>query len=815
MHKLKIALRYLRKNRLTTSLNVLGLAVGIATFLLIQNHVNFERSYDQFYANSEEVFRLNTLWGFEGEEERYATTPPPLADVVREQIPEVEAICRVFYWSDYTMRADNDHERVFRETNAYAADEDFFKVLDYGLLAGDPETALKEPASVVLPKSAAIRYFGEEAFEKGEILGRQLLGGKDAGTPWNITGIMEDQPENSHLQFEMLVSSISYPDDLYRNQVWSWNIMHTYLRTKANSGADKDRLQAKLKQIAEEYTLANMSFAEANPEQLATVDFDYPLQAVTDIHLTSNYLREMRPNGNATYVKLFLWAAYLVLFMAVINFINLATAQATRRATETGVRKIMGASYGSLVRQHLTESLLTGVLAGLFALVLVTTWDQVATTWMGRTADMARYSEPEFLLQLAGLSVLTGLLAGLYPAIYLSRFASAEVLRGRQMKFVSDRGLRNGLLVFQLGLSMLLIAGSWTIYQQVKYFQDKELGFAKNNLLIIENDREIDERKDAFKTELETHPGIATAGFSNGLPGQTRYQMRNFRPEGQEDGTGLNWILADDSFLPTLDVEMIAGRNFQARSSRDSLGIILNEAGVRELNLENPIGHMLIKNEGRDDEERLQVIGVVKDFHLQSLHDEIPPLGFCYFKDFVFKDYISVRLTGDDVSGALAHVESRWEAFEPGVPLRYSFLDEDYNQLFASEVQLSRLFSVFTALAMLIAGLGLFGLISLLLAERVKEIGVRKVLGASLSQIVLLLSRQFLWLMVIAFVIAAPLVWYGSTQWLQNFAYAIDYGPGSILLAAGGIFLLGMLTVGVRALRAASANPVQALKNNE
>ena len=233
-----------------------------------------------------------------------------------------------------------------------------------------------------------------------------------------------------------------------------------------------------------------MSFAEANPEQLATVDFDYPLQAVTDIHLTSNYLREMRPNGNATYVKLFLWAAYLVLFMAVINFINLATAQATRRATETGVRKIMGASYGSLVRQHLTESLLTGVLAGLFALVLVTTWDQVATTWMGRTADMARYSEPEFLLQLAGLSVLTGLLAGLYPAIYLSRFASAEVLRGRQMKFVSDRGLRNGLLVFQLVLSMLVIAGSWTIYQQVKYFQDKELGFAKNNLLIIENDRD-------------------------------------------------------------------------------------------------------------------------------------------------------------------------------------------------------------------------------------------------------------------------------------------------------------------------------------
>lgn len=815
MHKLKIALRYLRKNRLTTSLNVLGLAVGIATFLLIQNHVSFERSYDQFYADSEEVFRLNTLWEFEGEAERYATTPPPLADVVREQVPEVEAICRVFYWSDFTMRADNNHERVFRETNAYAADEDFFAVLDYGLLAGDPETALKEPASVVLPKSTAIRYFGEKAFEQGEILGRQLLGGKDAGTPWNITGIMEDQPQNSHLQFDMLVSSNSYPDDLYRNQVWSWNIMHTYLRTHAHSGAARAGLQAKLKQIAETYTLPNMPFTEATPEQLATVNFDYLLQPITDIHLTSNHIREMRPNGNATYVKLFLWAAYLVLFMAIINFINLATAQATRRAAETGVRKIMGASYGSLVRQHLTESLLTGALAGLFALLLVLAWDQVATTWMGREVDPMRYWTPAFLSQLAGLSLLTGLLAGLYPAIYLSKFASTDVLRGRQVKFVTDRGLRNGLLVFQLGLSMLLIAGSWTIYQQVKYFQDKELGFAKNNLLIIENDREIDERKDAFKAELENHPGIASAGFSNGLPGQSRYQMRNFRPEGQEDGTGINWVLADDTFLPTLDMEIIEGRNFQARSSRDSMGIILNEAGVKALNLQNPIGHMLIQNEGRDDETRVQVIGVVKDFHLQSLHDEIQPLGFCYFKDYVFKDYISVRLTGDDVSGAIAHVEQLWEAFEPGVPLRYSFLDEDYNQLFASEVQLSRLFSVFTALAMLIAGLGLFGLISLLLAERVKEIGIRKVLGASLSQIVLLLSKQFLWLMLVAFLLAAPLVWYGSMQWLQNFAYRIDYGPASILLAAGGIFLLGMLTVGLRALRAATANPVQALKNNE
>lgn len=811
---MKITFRYLLKNRRTTSLNVLGLAVGMATFLLITNYVQQENSYDQFYEKSEEVFRVNTLWGFEGDEERYATTPPPLAEVIRSEIPEVEAVCRVFNWSDFTMRADNDFEKVFRETEVYAVDESFFQVLDYGLLAGDPKTAFAEPASVVLPRSAAVRYFGETAVQEGKVLGRQLLGGKDAGTPWQITGIMEDQPANSHLQFTMLVSASSYPDDLYRNQVWTWNIMHTYLRTEATTPLAREQLQAKLQKIATTKTLPNMPFAEANPEQMATVNFDYPLQPITDIHLTSNYLREMRPNGNATYVKLFSWAAYLVLFMAIINFINLATAQATRRAAETSVRKILGASYSSLVRQHLSESVLTASLAGGLTLLLIIGWQESATTWLGVMPKESTFSMPVFWLKLVGLCLFTGVTAGLYPALFLSRSTTLDALRGRQAKLVSDNSLRNSLLVVQLALSMALMAGSWLIYQQVNYFQEKELGFAKNNLLVIENDREIEERKDVFKEELLRHPGISAVGFSNGLPGQPTYQMRNFRAEGIEEGTGLNWILADDSFLPTLDLELLQGENFSIGNSRDSTGVILNETAVKQLGIENPLGQVLIKNEGRDDEERLQILGVVKDFHLQSLHQEIAPLAFCYFKDYVFKDYISVRLSEEDVSGAIAHVENSWSAFEPDVPLRYSFLDENYNELFKSEVQLSKLFGIFTLLACLIAGLGLFGLVSLLLTQRVKEIGIRKVLGASLGQIVLMLSRQFLLLLGIAFVIVVPLFWYGSTQWLQNFVYRIDLTPTPLIGAGLGVLLLAILTVGIRTTQAAMANPVEALRND-
>ena len=395
----------------------------------------------------------------------------------------------------------------------------------------------------------------------------------------------------------------------------------------------------------------------------------------------------------------------------------------------------------------------------------------------------------------------------------LSRFRPVEALKGLRRSGISDRGLRNGLVVFQLALSIILIAGSLLVQQQVQYFHDTELGFVRDGVLVIENDREIDERKDAFKGELMNHPGIVQAAFSNGLPGQPSYQMRNFRAEGRDVSTGVHWILADDTFLPTLGLELVAGENFRLHSSQDSMGIILNESAAALLGLDDPVGNYILKNEGRDDEERLQVVGVVEDFHLQSLHQEIQPLAICFFKDFVFKDYISVRLQGQDVAGAIEHVERSWQAFEPDVPLRFSFLDENYNRLFSSEVQLGKVMGSFTFLAILIACLGLFGLITLALEERVKEIGIRKVLGASTGEIVLLFSRKFLLLVGLAFLIAGPLIWYGGRRWLEDFAYSVDLGLGTILAAGAGALLLAGLTVGIKSARAALANPVDSLRS--
>lgn len=813
MFHIKTILRRLLKDRYYTTINVVGLGVGMAAFLMIINYVRYEQSFDTFFRETDEIFRVTTLWSFDGDQEHYAATPPPLRDAIAADIPEVEAVVRIFQWSDFTMRPDDDHENVFRETNVLAVDSDYFKVFDYGLLTGDAETVLKEPRSVVLPRSVAVKYFGEEAVADGNIVGRKLLGGKDAGTVWEVTGMMEDMPANAHFDFEFLISANSYPDDLYRNQVWAWNRMHTYLRTSAKTSAQLAALQTKLRKIADDNTRPNMPFAESEPERLASVNFDYPLQALTDIHLHSDLLRELRPNGNIAYVNTFMIVALLVIGMAIVNFVNLATAQVTKAAANTGVHKILGANYRQLVGQHLLGSLIVCTIAGALAVVFALGMQSSLSKWLGDSGLSKMALNTQFGLTLLGLVLGTALLAGSYPAISLSRFKPLAALQGRQLQRFSDRYLRNGLVVLQLALSIMLIAGGLVVYQQVNYFQEKELGFAKNNLLIIENDREIEERKDVFKQELLQHPGVVSAGFSNALPGQSQYQMRNFRMEGNDFATGLFWCRADDTFLPTLDIEVLSGENFRTLSSRDSNGVILNEAAVSWLRLEeDPIGKTLIKNEGEDDEERLTVLGVVKDFHLQSPHQEIKPLAITFFQDFVFKDYVAVRLGEEDIRGALAHIKETWKAFEPDVPMQYSFLDENYDQLFRSEVQLGKVFGLFAGLAAFIAAIGLLGLITLALTERVREIGIRKVLGASVGQVISLFSKQFIMMVGIAFLIAAPLIWYAAQTWLTDFAYRIDLSPWPILLA--GLFTLGLalLTVGLQSARAGMANPVDVLR---
>lgn len=811
----KIAWRNLLKYRLVSTLNILGLAIGMAACLLIFQFVQYELSYDRFYEDHEEIFRLNTLWQGTESGNQYATTPPPLAQAIRDEMgDDIEGVTRIFYWSDFTMRPDDNFEKVFRETNVYAADRDFFKVLDHGLLAGDPNTALTEPASVVLPKSAAIRYFGEQAFDEGRILGRQLMGGKDAGTPWKVTGVIADQPPNSHLKFDFLISSSTYPRDLHESKVWTWNMCHTYIRVP-KSILDRPEGLASIKQklagIVNKYALP---FMDTTPEQYAAAgnQMIYVMQGLGDIHLQSNFLREMRPNGSLAYVRIFILIGLFVVLIACINYINLFTAQATKRAREVGVRKVMGADKRSLIPQFLLESFLLVCISGLIAMGMVEGFKSIGIK-MGLDLSFLNYFGNQWILIFGALlTLLVSLIAGFYPAFYLSHFRPIDVLKGKHSRRFGDGQIRNTLVTFQFVISIGLIASTFVVQQQVQLFQNEKLGFDKENVLVIENDREIEERGLEFREELKRHPGITQASFSSGIPGQSSYMMRDFTVEGSEHSEGISWYRIDEEQLATLKIKLLAGENFDRDKTTDKKGILLNEAAIKKLGLTGPLGKYIIKNRGEEDEERLRIIGVLENFHFESLHHQVRPIALQFFQDFVFKDYVSIRLAAGNPASAIAHVEATWKAFEPDVPLRYSFLDSDYDALYKSEIQLGQMFGLFTGLAIFIACLGLFGLVTFNTEQRTKEIGIRKVLGATAGNIMMMISKDFLRLVLLAMIIAVPLVWYLMNQWLNNFAFRIELQWWMFLAAGASAMIIALATISIQSIKAAMNNPVESLR---
>ncbi|MEM8907560.1 MAG: FtsX-like permease family protein, partial [Bacteroidota bacterium] len=684
-------------------------------------------------------------------------------------------------------------------------------VFEHGLLEGNPATLLTEPSSIVLPKSAAIKYFGQAAYDQKQIIGRNILGGKDGGTPWKVTGIMADQPDHSHLDFEFLISSSSYPDDLHRSNNWSWPFMHTYLRTHPQQN-DPQLLAQKLKGIVKQYALPFLG-NEATDFEEEKVFLSYVPQRLTDIHLTSNYLREMHPNGNKTYVQIFVLTAFFILLIASVNYINLFIAQSTKRAKEIGIKKVIGATRKQLIQQFLAESFLAVGIATLLSLMMIELFRTSSSFFFSDAFSVNFINYTELLLAALVLMVVVGFVAGSYPAFHLTQFSSSAALKGKLRMGLRHSGVRNSLIVFQFVISIGLMVCTTIVNQQVHFFQSKGLGFQKENVLIIENDREIEGQAQVFKQALLEHSQIKRVSFSNGLPSLAAYKMREFNQEGSTIKKGINWYQMDGDHLATLNIDLVAGRTFQTESPVDSFSILINEATAKLLSLEDPIGKYLIKNQGADDEERLRIIGVIKDFHFESLHHAVKPLAIQFFKGFVFKDYISVRLTGQDLPNTIAHIEKTWKQFEPGVPLRYHFLEKSYDALFKSEQRLASVFNLFSGLAIIIACLGLFGLAAFITEQRTREIGIRKVLGASIYQIVTLLSQDFLKLVLIAALIASPIAWYLMNEWLQNFHYRVNILWWIFLVATVMALLIAALTVSLQSFKAALANPTDVLRS--
>jgi len=803
-----LALRHAYKQKFHTTINVVGLAVGLATSLFITWYVMDEVSYDRFHQDAERIFRITTNGG---QSYHLATTPARLATIIQQDIPEVEAVARVFTWNHSTMRLpDEGTEKVFRETSIYIADSTFLDVMDFNIIAGDTR-ALDAPNSLVLTKATAERYFGAGAVERGEVLGKEILFG---GSRWarQVTGVV-DPPSATHFPFDMLAPTTGYKWAMNSDN-WSWNLMYTYLKLRPEVAGNEQRMAAlntKLDQIVQQHAqpyLEKSAFSAEGGTYLS-----YELQAVTDIHLHSDLRNEHQANGSISTVYTLSTVAILILLLACINFMNLSTAQASQRAKEVGVRKVLGSPRQHLVYQFLLESTLITLVAVVIALGAVEVLRIPFNTLTGKDLRFDWLQHPGICLSVVGGVLLVGLLAGSYPAFYLSAFRPVNVLKGNTSSSSQSGKLRNLLIVFQFAVTISLIITTGLVVKQLNFIQTKDLGYERENVLVIKNDKEIQDRWLDFKSALLNQSNIKQVSFTTGVPSQPHSVVRDIHVEETNKGDGISWLRVDPDYVATLGMEMVTGRNFEPGRASDREGILLNEAAAQALGLTDPVGKFIIKNRGADDEERLKVLGVIKNFHTESFDSHIKPLAFGSFSPTYISDYVAVRLNPGDVSEAVDQVSEVWSQFESDNPLVYSFLDQDFDQMFRAEQRLGRVLSVFTALAILVACLGLLGLASFVASQRTKEIGIRKVLGASVQQITYLLSKDFLRLVLVAFVLAVPVSHWLATQWLENFVYRAEIGIGIFVLAGAAALLIAGLTVSLKSVQAALANPVDSLRN--
>ncbi|MDF9797428.1 putative ABC transport system permease protein [Catalinimonas alkaloidigena] len=739
-----LGFRNLLKQKFYTLLNVLGLSIGVASFMLIVLYVVDEVSYDRFHANSEQIYRVGLQGRISGQEIAVAVTCPPLGQAAQHEFPEVDKYTRLYRLESEVVRYE---DIVFTEKSVFFADSSFFDIFDYELLAGDPATVLREPHTIVISASTAIKYFGNES-----ALGKTLNVG-DFFSNYEVTGIIRDTPQNAHFHFDMLysMSTLSFS----REESWLSNSFYTYLLL--NPEADVDQLEHKMKALVEKYVGPEVQqFMGVSLEEFEQEGgkYGYFLQPLTDIHLHSHLDAEIEPNGNITYLYILSAVALFMIMIACINFMNLATARSANRAKEVGVRKTLGSVKSHLITQFLTESILVSAIATLFAILLISLsiepFNQIAGKGISFNIMDQAWLFWVFILIILGV----GLLAGSYPAFYLSAFRPAEVLKGKIRAGFKSSQIRNGLVVFQFFISIALIVCTILVYKQLEYTRNIHLGFDKENVLVIKNGRRLGDKIQTVRQQFTNIAIVENASVSTHVPPGINNNSV-FRLKGSEEDHLLSWYFGDYEHIPTLAIELTEGRNFSRAYPSDTAAVILNQAAVKEFNLENPINSE-ISFFGDSEGRLLKVIGVMKDFNYQSLKQNIRPMAMLLTQNGA---YLSLRLQKGKLSENLLSIEQMWKEQAPGEPFEFTFLDEDFDALFRAEQRLSQVFTIFTAMAIFIACLGLMGLAAFTAEQRTKEIGIRKVMGASVANVCVLLSKDFTKLIGIAFLIAVPVAY--------------------------------------------------------
>ncbi|MBS1597880.1 MAG: ABC transporter permease [Bacteroidetes bacterium] len=804
---LKVALRNLWKNKAFSAINIVGLSAGLAVCLLIVLYVKDELSYDKYNEQGKNIYRLDADIFFNGTQFTSSVCPAPLAGTLMKDYPQIKQFVRLRNYGDISIKKDNQN---IQNHNAVFADSTFFQVFPIPMIAGNPLTALNEPNSIVIDETTAKKYFNST-----DVVGKTLY--VDNSVNCKITAVIKDIPSQSHFHFSFIrPMRDTYHDD---QSDWLSNNYASYVLVKP--GVTQADLQKKVDATINNYLakqLEQLLHTNTNDLKKSGNHFLYPVMPLTDIHLHSNKSYEFEANGNITYVYIFSVIAIFILLIACVNFMNLSTARSANRAKEVGIRKVAGSLRSHLITQFLTESVLMSFFSLLVALgiaaLLLPLFNQLA----GKQMSVLTLFSSWLLPVLLALIVVVGCVAGSYPAFYLSSFQPVQVLKGGIAKGFKSSWLRSGLVVFQFFISVTLIIGTIVIYNQLNYIRSREIGYDRSQVLVINNTYVLDKQLKTFKDEMLKISGVQAAAIAGSLPTETGYNQNGWFKDAGLDAKQviiMTDFYADKNYIPTLGMSMSAGRNFSSEYLTDSSAIIINETAAKLLGFKDPLREFLYRpadysNNGTAFKSKaFHIIGVVKDFNFSSMHDKVGPLVIELGENF---GRVAMRIDTKNIPALISQVENKWNSMAPGQSFSYTFLDADFNKIYNAEQRTGKLFITFAVFAIFIACLGLFGLVTYAAEQRIKEIGIRKVLGATVSEIVTMISKDFLRLVLIAFIVAFPVGWWMMNQWLQSFAYRINISWWVFALAGFLTIAIALITVCFQAIRAALANPVKSLR---
>ncbi|MFC5624233.1 ABC transporter permease [Algoriphagus winogradskyi] len=796
---LKIAFRNIRKNKLFSFLNIAGLSIGMAVCILIMLFVNYERNFDSIHTKN--IYRLDEVQNWEGmvAPQKVALSMYPMGPTLLDEFPEIDNYTRITQNGE--MRLLHEEKQVVLATTL-SADDSFFALFDFQILAGDPENALTEPYSIVLTTSSSEKIFGNEP-----ALGKVLPVANQDSTFFTVTGIMADIPDNSHLQFEGLVSLNTYAGPQAMGN-WGGNWLTTYL--ELSEGADIEAMESKFP-----------AFLVSHMGEEGAGGYELFLQPLSEVHagstdITHDYINYQKFDG--AYTRIFFYIALIVLFIAGINFVNLSSAKSISRAMEIGVRKASGASKTQLYLQFIGESIVISLMAMLLAAVFVFLALPLLNQFSQRQLEFPLFTNPLFFGFMLLGAVMVGILSGLYPALYLSSFNPVNVLKGSPVSGKRKADFRNVLVVVQFSCAIFLIISTLFASRQVRFMQEKDLGFSHEQVITIPFGQRYTERYETLKQALLGSSQVQDVTASGQRLGNNLHQTGiTFHGSGPAVNLATSQVVVDPNFLDVYEIELIAGRNFNDTEADNGNTYLINESLAKELILKD--------GEGRDIESLIgsqfgfsgmdsagRIVGVVKDFNFNSLHHKIETLTIFNQRNWGFEE-LSVKISGDNVPEALAQIESIWNTQTPEREFEYQFLDDHFTELYRADQTVNTIVGMLTGLSILISCLGLFGLVSFTLEQRVKEIGIRKVLGASVTTVVAILSKDFIKLVLVAIVLAVPVSWYVVNQWIQDFAYRIDIEWWLFAVSGLVAILIALATVSSQAFKAAIRNPVDSLKS--